>query len=65
MSVIPAMQEAEIGRIVVPGQPSQKSSRPHLNRYFKNLGVVACMCHLTYLRNIGRRITVQAGLGKK
>jgi hypothetical protein len=30
--VILARQEAEIGKIVVPGHPRQKSSRPHLNR---------------------------------
>jgi hypothetical protein len=32
-TVIPAVQEAEIGRIVVPGQPEQKKFlRPDLNR---------------------------------
>jgi hypothetical protein len=41
-------QEAETGRIMVLGQPRQKSLRPHFNR--KKLGVVVHTCHLTCSR---------------
>jgi hypothetical protein len=30
--VIPATQEVEIVRIMIPGQPQQKFTRPHLNQ---------------------------------
>jgi hypothetical protein len=38
------MQEAEIGKITIPGQPRQKKfARPYLSG--KQLGVVLCACH--------------------
>jgi hypothetical protein len=42
MVVIPVTQEADIGRIMLPGQPRQKLARPHLE---KKLEVVVCTCH--------------------
>jgi hypothetical protein len=47
--VIPATQEAEMGRIMVPGQPRQKEKKncvtPHLNS--KKLVLVLCICRPT------------------
>jgi hypothetical protein len=51
MTVIPVMQEAEIRRIMVPGQPRQKKlMRPHLNG--KELAVAAHICHPCYCRRL-------------
>jgi hypothetical protein len=47
MPVITSSKEAEIRRIVVPGEPEGKLfARPHLNR--KKLSVVVCGCHPNY-----------------
>jgi hypothetical protein len=54
--------EAEIRRIVVPGQSGQKKVCKAPSQW-KTLGVMACTCHPSDGRK--RRIVVQAGLGKK
>jgi hypothetical protein len=56
MSIIPAMQKAEIRRIVVPGQPEQKVSEiPTLTNKPSMVGHV---CDLTYIGGGVCRITV-------
>jgi hypothetical protein len=52
MPETPATQEAEIRRIVVPGQPRQKVRSPYLN---KNLGMVAHACNLNYVGGVGKK----------
>jgi hypothetical protein len=48
--ISPITQEAEVGRIMVPGQPRHKKfTKTHLNRG-KKLGVVGCTCHPNYNR---------------
>jgi hypothetical protein len=49
-------------RILVQGQPRQKSSHKTLSQL---MGAVACACHPSYGRSIKRRITIQEGPGKK
>jgi hypothetical protein len=57
MPGILATWEAGIRRIVVPGQPGQKSLQdPHLNG--KKLGVVVHTCHLSYVGSTYRRMVV-------
>lgn len=61
-AVIPATQEAKIGRVMVQGQLGQKiieiPSQP------VKLGMVTCACLTSYVGVVNRTITVQAGLGK-
>jgi hypothetical protein len=62
MPIILATWEADMGRILVPGQAWQKKSvRPHLDH--QKLGMVILTCHPSCIGSINRRIAVQAGLG--
>jgi hypothetical protein len=55
------MQEVEIGRITVPSHPGKKVC---LSQWEK-MGAVAYICHPITARSTNRRISIQAGLGKK
>jgi hypothetical protein len=59
--VILLTQEAEIRKIVVRGLSRQKVCKNHLNN--KNLGMIACTCHPTYIGRIYKKIAVLANLG--
>jgi hypothetical protein len=59
MPVIQDIQEAEIGRITVQGQPGQKVSET-LPTPKNKLGVVVHVCNPSHLGGIGRRIMVQS-----
>jgi hypothetical protein len=57
MLVIPAIQEAEIGRISAQGQPGKMLARPHLS---KKPDVLVHICNQSQVHgSIGRRIVVQ------
>jgi hypothetical protein len=61
-SLIPAIQEADIRRIVVSGHPGEKKKnllRPHFNQY---LGMMVYTCHPRYVPGLNRCITVQTKL---
>jgi hypothetical protein len=59
------MKEAEIRRIMIPGQSKQKSLQdPHLNRKIKSW-VWWCTPVIPAMGSIYRRIAVLAALGKK
>jgi hypothetical protein len=62
MPVIPATQEAEIGRITVKGQPGQKARNPFRQN---NPDVVVHTCNSSYAGRIGRRIAAQSLPGEK
>jgi hypothetical protein len=47
--VILAIQEAEIQRLVVPGQLRERVSKTPSQQ--KKLGVTACACHLSYKKH--------------
>jgi hypothetical protein len=55
-TIIPAAQEAEIRRIMVPDQPGQKVSKTPSQQ--NKSGVVTHACHPAMWEAIGRRITV-------
>jgi hypothetical protein len=59
--VISATQEARIGRIRAQGHPRKNSQDPTSTN---KPGVVAHSCNYSYVGGRGRRITVQAPLGK-
>jgi hypothetical protein len=59
ISVILAIQEAEIIRTVVLGHPRQKADETRISTN-KKLDVVACACYPSYAGSINGRITVQA-----
>jgi hypothetical protein len=63
-SVIPAMQEAKIWRIMVPGQPRQKNLQNPISTE-KNWARWHMPVILAMARSINRRTEVQASLGKK
>jgi hypothetical protein len=50
MPVIPATEEAEIGRIMVLEQPRQKVSKTS----FQQAGMVVPACDLSYSGGVGR-----------
>jgi hypothetical protein len=60
--LIPATQEAENGRIVVPSQSRQKSTETVSNN---KLGIVAGICYHSYSEGKNRRLVVHANLGKR
>jgi hypothetical protein len=63
MTVISATREAEIGRIVVPGQFREKvSETPHVNKTSWRCGTHS---NPSYVEGIGRRIMNESGPGKK
>jgi hypothetical protein len=57
--MIPASWEAEIERIIVPGQLGQKLVRPYLNKW---LGMMVCIFIPAMQGSTKRRIVVQVGL---
>jgi hypothetical protein len=62
-SVIPAAQEAEIGRIVFEASLGKKSERPiSIN---KKLGVVVHTCHPSYAGSMRIWMAIQAHAGTK
>jgi hypothetical protein len=63
MPIIPTTQEAEMtGRQGDLGlKPAQ--AKTHLNQ--KNLGVMMCTCHPSYMGSINRKIVIQARLRHK
>jgi hypothetical protein len=63
MPFIPATWEAEIRRIMIPGQLGKKFHQDPIS-INKMLGMVGCTYHSNYMGSI-KRIVVQAELGKK
>jgi hypothetical protein len=55
---IPAIQEAEIRRIVVQGQPTQKVSKTP-SQLISQVSVMGLACNPTMQEAVGRRILVQ------
>jgi hypothetical protein len=64
MPILLATLEAEIGRIVIQGQPREIVSRTP-SQPIKKLSIVACTSHSSYVGSINRRIEVQVGLNIK
>jgi hypothetical protein len=63
MTVIPAIKEAGIKRIMLWGHLRQKNYwEPVLTN---KLGVVVCTCHPRYVGDLNRRISVQVSPGQK
>jgi hypothetical protein len=58
--IIPAVQEVELGRIMVPGQLRKKDPETPSHPVFTRCGMVALACHSRYMGSINRRI--QAGV---
>jgi hypothetical protein len=62
MTLIPATQEVEIGRIEVQSQPQQSVSQTPIST--KKLSMVLNTCHPTYIGSISRKSTIQDSPGK-
>lgn len=56
-------QEAELGRITVPGQLGKEACETPFQ--WKKLSVVTQTCHPVTIGNENRRIMIQASLGRK
>jgi hypothetical protein len=50
---------------MIQGQPRQKVHETPSQPIFKKLGMVAHACHSSYVGSMNRRISIQAGPGKK